>query len=292
MNKIRGIILAGGHGNRLYPLTKTSSKQLLPIYDKPMIYYPLSILMLSGIRDIAIVSQSKNNSIYRSLFGNGSDLGINLRYFEQKKPKGIPEVYKITKNFIKNTTSVLILGDNIFYGDSLINKNIIPNIEASKNTIFAYPVSNPNEFGVVSLSKNSSILAIEEKPRKPKSNLAITGMYIFDSEVISIAENLKPSKRGETEIIDVINHYNKKNKLSVELLGRGIAWLDTGSPSTLNEASQFIQTIEKRQGLKIACIEEIAYRMNFISKKKLDRTISKIPNSSYKDYLSDLIKNN
>lgn len=289
-SNIRGIILAGGLGKRLYPMTKISSKQLLPIYDKPMIYYPLSILMLAGIREIAIVSQRKNNKFYHSLFGDGSGIGIKIKYFEQKIANGIPEVYKITEKFIKNKTSLLILGDNIFYGDSLINRNILPNILKNNNTVFAYPVSNPSEFGVVSTTKKGSVISIEEKPKKPKSNLALTGMYIFDKDVVSIAKKLKPSKRGETEIVDIVKYYKKNNNLKVEFLGRGTAWLDTGSPENLNEASQFIQTIEKRQGLKIACIEEIAYRMKFINKKNLKSTVLNMPDSSYKEYLTELAK--
>lgn len=287
--KVKGIILAGGLGTRLYPLTKITSKQLLPVYDKPMIYYPLSILLLSNVSEIAIVTQRQYLKDFKLLLGNGEKLGIKIKYYVQNKPNGIPEAYKITKKFIKNSISILILGDNIFYGDSLISKQIMPSLIKGKNTIYAYPVSNPSQFGVVSLDNKGNIKSIDEKPKNPKSNLAITGLYIFDENVSKFSSSLKYSKRGETEIIDLIKIYKSKNKLNIEQLGRGVAWLDTGSHKNLNEAGQFIQTIENRQGMKIACIEEIAYKMGYISKNKFKNNIKEMPNSKYKDYLSKII---
>ena len=255
-----------------------------------MIYYLIPIyLLLSNVSEIAIVTQRQYLKDFKLLLGNGEKFGIKIKYYVQNKPNGIPEAYKITKKFIKNSISILILGDNIFYGDSLISKQIMPSLIKGKNTIYAYPVSNPSQFGVVSLDDKGNIKSIDEKPKNPKSNLAITGLYIFDENVSKFSSSLKSSKRGETEIIDLIKIYKSKNKLNIEQLGRGVAWLDTGSHKNLNEAGQFIQTIENRQGMKIACIEEIAYKMGYISKNKFKNNIKEMPNSKYKDYLSKII---
>ena len=289
INNMKGIILAGGLGSRLYPLTQTTSKQLLPVYDKPMIYYPLSILMLAGIRNIALITSKNYINDYKKLLGTGKQLGISIKYLVQKNPNGLPEAFKISEKFIKNESVCMILGDNIFYGAEFVSKHIMPNLNKENNTIFTYHVANPSEFGVIQLDQKDNILSISEKPKKPKSNLAITGLYIFDKNVSSYAKLLKKSKRGETEIIDLIKMYHKKNNLHVEKISRGIAWLDTGTHQNLVDASEFIKTIEKRQGLKIGCIEEIALSNKFITKKTLTETIAKMNKSEYRDYLSKII---
>jgi len=277
---MKGIILAGGKATRLYPITKGVCKQLLPVYDKPMIYYPLSILMLAGIRDILIISTPKDTPRFKDLLGTGKNLGINLSYAVQQEPKGIAESFIIGEKFIGNGNVCLILGDNILYGHNLTEllKEAFSLKEGA--IIFGYYVKSPQRYGVIELDKNHKAVSIEEKPKKPKSNWAITGLYFYDNKVIEIAKNLKPSQRGELEITDVNNIYLKKRKLEVKLLGRGYAWLDTGTYNSLIDASMFIKTIEERQGLKIGCVEEIAYKMGYISREQLSK-LAKSLNTNY-----------
>ena len=283
--KFKGIILAGGAGTRLYPITKIISKQLLPIYDKPMIYYPLSVLMLAGINDVLIISTSEDIPRYKKLFENSDELGLKISYAVQKKPNGIAEAFIIGADFIGTDGVVLILGDNIFYGQGF--SDILKNAVSRKDgaTIFSYYVNDPERFGVVDFDGSQKVISIEEKPKNPKSNYAVTGLYFYDNKVINIAKNLKLSPRGELEITDVNVEYFKKNKLYVEVLGRGFAWLDTGTHDSLLEASHYVETIEKRQGLKIACIEEVAYRMGFIDKMQLLKVANPLRNSSYGKYI-------
>ena len=260
---MKGIILAGGHGTRLYPITKSVSKQLLPVYDKPMIYYSLSVLMLSKIRKILIISNREFIEFYINLFGDGKHIGLNIEYKVQETPRGLPDAFLVGENFIGDDNVCLILGDNIFFG-----QNFMPLLEQASNlsigaSVFGYYVKNPEIFGVVEFDNNNQVLSIEEKPKKPKSNYAIPGLYYFDNDVIRYTKSLKPSARGELEIIDLMKKYLKKKKLKVQLLGRGFAWLDSGSHDSLLEASNFVRTVQKRQGLYIACIEEIAYRMGY-----------------------------
>jgi len=281
----KGIILAGGIGSRLAPLTNILSKQLLPIYDKPMIYYPLSTLMLMGIRDILIITTENDLSLFKKLLKDGSNLGIKISFKFQNKPTGIPEAFLISEDFINNKTVTLILGDNIFYGHDLV-----PQLKKSANLnegacIFGYKVNDPSRFGVVKLDKDYKVIDIQEKPKKPKSDYAITGLYIYDNTVIEKAKKLNPSKRGELEITDLNKIYLKENQLKVELLGRGTAWLDTGTFESLQDASSFIKTIENRQGLKIGCLEEVAWRMGWIKRKDLIQIASSYTNSAYGDYL-------
>ena len=290
---MKGIILAGGAGTRLYPITRVICKQLLPIYDKPMIYYPLSILMLAKIKDILIISTSEDIPKFEKLFGDGSKIGINISYKVQPEPKGIAEAFIIGEEFIGNDSVCLILGDNIFYGHGLsdILKRAKKEVENNSGaTVFGYYVNDPERYGVVEFDKNGNVLSIEEKPKKPKSNYAVTGLYFYDNSVIEIAKSIKPSWRGELEITDVNKEYLNRKKLRVKLLGRGFAWLDTGTHLSLIEASEFIATVEKRQGLKIACIEEIAYQNNWIDKDQLKKLAEPLLKSGYGEYLLKLLK--
>ena len=280
---MKGIILAGGSGTRMYPISKIYSKQLTLIYDKPLIYYPLSILMLSGIREILIISNSETIPFYEKLFEDGKFLGLNISYAIQKAPNGIAESFIIGEDFIGSDDVTLILGDNIFYGklDS-VYKAVKENKGA---TIFGYRVNDPERYGIVEFDENGNAVSLEEKPRIPKSNYAVPGLYIYNNDVINIAKNLKPSARGELEITDVNIEYMKRGQLKVVKIGRGVAWLDTGTPESLLQASNFFGVIEDRQGLKVACIEEIAYHMRFITKEQFRKIIDNIPKSLYKTYL-------
>jgi glucose-1-phosphate thymidylyltransferase len=289
---VKGIILAGGSGTRLYPITKTMCKQLLPVYDKPMIYYPLSVLMLAEIKDILIISTPQDLPKFKDLFGDGSELGLNFEYKVQNAPKGIAEAFILAEDFIGTDDACLVLGDNIFYGQGLsgiLRKAISSIKENGGGNVFGYYVKDPDRYGVVDFDKEGKVLSIEEKPQKPKSNYAVTGLYFYDNEVVEIAKNLKPSDRGELEITDLNKVYLAKNKLSVELLGRGFAWLDTGTHESLLDASEFIATVEKRQGLKVACIEEIAYLMNYIDKDQLSALAGNYKNE-YGKYLQAVSK--
>lgn len=282
---MKGIILAGGSGTRLYPITKGISKQLIPVYDKPMIYYPLSTLMLAGIRDILVISTPEYTPLFESLLGDGSDFGINLSYKVQEHPNGLAEAFILGKEFIGSDSVCLILGDNIYYGSGL-SKQLQ---EAAKKedgaTVFGYHVNDPERFGVVEFDENMHALSIEEKPERPKSNYAVTGLYFYDNDVVEIAENLKPSDRGELEITDVNKEYLRRGKLDVKLMGRGYAWLDTGTHDSMLEAASFISTIQKRQNLKVACLEEIAYRMHWISREKLIELAQPLKKNDYGQYL-------
>ena len=287
---MKGIILAGGSGTRLYPVTRSISKQLLPIYDKPMIYYPLSILMLTGIKDILIISTPKDIESFKKLLGNGENWGIMLEYKVQPSPDGLAQAFTLGEKFIGNETVCLILGDNIFYGQgfsSMLKK--ASNIKEGA-IVFGYQVNEPEHFGVVEFDKNNKVISIEEKPINPKSNFAVTGLYFYDNSVIQIAKNIKKSHRGELEITSINKEYLKRNKLKVELLGRGFAWLDTGTHDTLLSAGQFVQTIEHRQGYKIACLEEIAYNNNWINKEKVLELAKPLNKTGYGQYLKDLVK--
>jgi len=287
---MKGIILAGGSGTRLYPITIAISKQLLPVYDKPMIYYPLSVLMLAGIKDILIISQTKNLPNYKMLFGDGSDIGINIEYASQDNPKGLAESLIIGKYFIGDDNIALILGDNIFYGHGITG--LLQKAAKLKEgaIVFGYPVKNPKSFGVVEIDeKTGRAISIEEKPKFPKSNLAVPGLYFYDNKAIEYAEQVKPSDRGELEITDVNKMYLKENKLQVIKLGRGIAWFDTGTYDGLLEASSYISTIQKRQGLYIACIEEIAYNKGYINKEKLLEIAEKHKKTAYGNYLMEIV---
>jgi len=282
---MKGIILAGGRGTRLYPVTKAVTKQLLPIYDKPMIYYPLSILMLAGIRDILIISTERDLPIYKELLGDGSQLGLKFEYKFQKEPRGIPEAFIIGEQFIDQDNVCLILGDNMFYGTDLVDALKRAKEFQKGATIFGYYVNNPREFGIIEFDSNWQIISIEEKPKNPKSNYAIPGLYFFDKEVVKIAKNIRPSKRDELEITSVLKEYLDKNILNVKILGRGTAWLDTGTHKGLLDASNFVEAIQNRQGLYIACIEEIAYGMGFINKEKLIKLAEPLLKTDYGKYL-------
>ena len=292
MSKRKGIILAGGHGTRLAPLTSVLSKQLLPVYDKPMIYYPLSTLMLIGIKEILIISSPLHLNLYKGLLKDGSDLGLSISYEIQESPRGLAEAFIIGEKFLDGSPSVLILGDNLFYGHELTKnlKNANENNEFS--TIFAYKVNDAKRYGVVEFDENLVAKSIEEKPLNPKSNFAITGLYFYDQNVSSYAKQIKPSQRGELEITDLNEKYMSEKKLKVEVLGRGIAWLDTGTFDSLLEAGSFIRTIEERQGLKIGCPEEIAWRLGYINTKKLKLISKKYEKSKYGEYLLKIIKEN
>ncbi|MEK7434856.1 MAG: glucose-1-phosphate thymidylyltransferase RfbA [Cyanobacteriota bacterium] len=287
---MKGIILAGGSGTRLYPITIPTIKQLLPIYDKPMIYYPLATLMSAGIRDILIISTEKDIPSFIQLFGDGSNLGLNFSYKVQPEPKGIAQALIIGEEFIGNDNVCLILGDNIFFGENL--QHLLPKSSEKTDgaTVFGYWVSDPERYGVVDFDKEGNALSIEEKPKKPKSNYAVTGLYFYDNNVSSIAKSIKPSLRGEVEITDLNNVYLSMKKLHVELMGRGFAWLDTGTYDSLLEASTFVSIIEKRQGLKIACIEEIAYKLGYIDKTQLEKLAEPLSKNSYGNYLLNLLK--
>jgi len=284
----KGIILAGGYGTRLGPLTKAVNKQLLPLYDKPLIYYPLSVLMLAGISNILIITNKDEKSNFIKLLGDGSQLGIKITFLEQSRPKGLPDAFIIGKNFIGKDDVVLILGDNFFYGQGFTNR--LKNALKKNNgaTIFTYIVNNPSDYGILETSKRNKIKKIIEKPFRPKSNLAITGLYFFNHKVINFAKSLKPSKRNELEIVDLLNIYLKKKLLRAEFMGRGSAWLDTGNATNLFNASQYIAAIEERQGLKIACIEEIAYQNKWISKKQILKRINFYGKCDYSDYLKKI----
>ena len=289
---MKGIILAGGLGSRLYPTTKVVSKQLLPVYDKPMIYYPLSLLMMSEIRDILLISTPQDIRLYERLLGNGSSIGIKLTYLEQPKPEGLAQAFILGKDFIGNDNVCLVLGDNIFYGQgfSYLIKSAMNRANKEKEaTIFGYYVKDPQRYGVVLFNDEKEVIEIEEKPTNPKSNFAIIGLYFFPNKVVEIAKNIKPSARGELEITDINNYFLKEKSLKVELMGKEFVWLDTGTQDSLLEASNFIKTIEKRQGLKIACIEEIALRKGYIKKSDLKKIINSIGNSNYSEYLKSLI---
>ena len=282
---MKGIILAGGSGTRLYPLTKAVSKQLLPIYDKPMIYYPLSTLMLAGIKDILIITTPEDNSLFIDLLGDGSDLGINIKFKIQKNPTGLPEAFVIGEKFIGDSDVCLILGDNIFHSDTFVNKYLIPSFDKKTPTVFGYHVSDPERYGVVEFDEKLNVLSIEEKPASPRSNYAITGLYVFDKNAPLIAKDLIPSARGETEIVDMLNFYLNNDSLKVELLGRGVSWLDTGTHRSLHEASSYVEVLENRQGLKIACLEEIAFQKKYISKEQLLKLAEPMKKNEYGQYL-------
>jgi len=284
---MKGIILAGGSGSRLYPITKVYSKQLTLIYDKPLIYYPLSILMLGGIREILIISDEETIPLYEKLFGDGSQVGLSIEYVVQAAPNGIAEAFILGEKFIGDESVTLILGDNIFYGDLSFFYNALERQKGA--TIFGYQVSDPERYGIVEFDENGKAVSIEEKPAKPKSHFAVPGLYIFDNKVVGISKNLTPSARGELEITDVNIQYMEMDKLHVERIGRGVAWLDTGTPEALLQASNFFGVIEDRQGLKVACIEEIALYKEFITKQQFEDLVNTIPNSLYREYLDKIL---
>ncbi len=292
---MKGIVLAGGAGTRLYPLTKTVSKQLLPVYDKPMIYYPLSVLMLAGIREILIISTPRDLPRFRELLGNGTQWGLNFSYVEQPSPDGLAQAFILGENFIGNDSVCMVLGDNIFFGGNLSGLLKQARTEAKKNnraTVFGYYVQDPQRYGIAEFDKDGNVIEIVEKPENPKSHYAVTGLYFYPNDVVEKAKRVKPSWRGELEITDVNRMFLKEKRLRVELLGRGYAWLDTGTHDALNEASEFIKVIEKRTGLKIACLEEIAWRNQWIDDQTLNQNIAELGKSAYADYLRNLLKSN
>lgn len=288
---MKGIVLAGGSGTRLYPSTIGVSKQLLPIYDKPMIYHPISVLMLAGIKDILIISTPHDIPNFEKLLGNGSQFGVNFSYKIQPSPDGLAQAFILGEEFIGNDSAAMVLGDNIFYGSGFSGmlKNAVKTADEKKEaTVFGYYVKDPERFGVVEFDKNGKAISLEEKPKEPKSNYAVTGLYFYDNSVVEYAKNLKPSARGELEITDLNKIYLEKNALNVELLGRGFAWLDTGTHKSLLQASQYVQTIEENQGIKIACLEEIAYRMGFLTKEQILETANKYKKNEYYSYVRSL----
>jgi glucose-1-phosphate thymidylyltransferase len=289
---MKGIILAGGSGTRLYPITKGVSKQLLPVYDKPMIYYPLSVLMLAGIQDILIISTPEDLPNFEKLLGDGSEIGLQLSYKEQPSPDGLAQAFVIGEEFIGTDDVCLVLGDNIFYGYGFsgILQNARNNVSEGKSTVFGYYVNDPERYGVAEFDEQGNVSSIEEKPINPKSNFAVVGLYFYTNDVVQIAKNIQPSERGELEITSVNQTYLQQKTLKVELLGRGFAWLDTGTHDSLMEAGQFIETIEKRQGLKVACLEEIAYRMKYINAEQVRKLAEPLKKNRYGKYLLNLIK--
>ena len=289
---MKGIILAGGSGTRLYPITKGVSKQLLPVYDKPMIYYPLSVLMLAGIQEILIISTPEDLPTFEKLLGDGSEIGLKLSYKEQPSPDGLAQAFIIGEEFIGTDDVCLVLGDNIFYGVGFSGmlQNARKNVAEGKSTVFGYYVNDPERYGVAEFDTKGNVISIEEKPNDPKSNFAVVGLYFYTNDVVQIAKNIQPSKRGELEITSVNQTYLEQKTLKVELLGRGFAWLDTGTHDSLMEAGQFIETIEKRQGLKVACLEEIAYRMKYINAEQVRKLAEPLKKNGYGKYLLNLIK--
>ncbi len=287
--KRKGIILAGGKATRLYPLTYSISKQLLPVYDKPMIYYPLSTLMLAGIRDFLIIVSPTNLNIFKNLIGDGSDWGISVNYAVQEKPEGLAQAFIIGDKFIGESPSVLVLGDNLFHGDKLVPKLVTSSQNFSESTIFVYPVNDPERYGVAEFDKNKKVINIEEKPIKPRSRFAVTGLYFYDKTVVEKAKKIKPSSRGELEITSLNNLYLKENSLNVEIMGRGMTWLDTGTFNSLHEAGTYIQLLERRQGLKVGCPEEIAWRKGWIKDYELEKLARNSQKSGYGEYLLKIL---
>lgn len=286
---MKGIVLAGGTGSRLYPITTATSKQLLPIYDKPLIYYPISVLMLAGIQEILIISSPQSIEQYKLLLGDGSNIGVSFHYCVQEKPRGLAEAFILGEEFIGSDSVCLVLGDNVFFGQNLTQLLMKAKNNQHGATIFGYPVNNPKDFGVVEFDKDGKVLSIEEKPENPKSNFAVPGLYFYDNKVIEYAKNMEPSARGELEITSINNRYLEEDHLNVVLMGRGMAWLDTGTPEGMLKASQFVQTVQERQGLYISCLEEIAWRRGFIDDQKLKENGLKLKMTDYGQYLLSLL---